>query len=1827
MALTVAALQAVLDQTQGTFRLDTGTLELPDFTTQCTTYLGAGELVVTDVTHVDTAGLRVDGTVSLKSGVTTPGSVTFTADDQGTTVTGARVEADVPADSALLSDAARAAVASLAVLKPGARRLVFGCEPGRDARVAARTGVGVTLDFPAPDATAKPYLWAYEPARDGEAWQMAGEFDGVPLAGLSHLAELTGTPDGDGFTLPQDAPAPAFLSLTALSVSFAPGKEGDAARLLSMWTRVALGVRWQLFGGQLVVEDLHAEFGVVLPQSAKPKLTALLGGEVVLAQDVAVDVELTLPGREIRARLDHPVALKPLVEKHFPGAPAPDMTVDDLTLWGTFGGDEPGYGFDLGLADVWQITDQAALSRVTLSVGTSGTETSASLDALWNLGGADLDVHGEWASGSGWKLSAHASSLSPADLFAAFGIAPPPVLKDVTLEQVAVDYDSQAGSFHLGLSGGFPIGTARAALGLTVDLTKRSGESGYDQRYEGSISLAIPREQGDPRVLTFTVKDVQQAEFTATCQDSTGVSFADLARLLGVTDPSAGQILAALGTFDALTVSYASARKAIVLAAKEKSGGSLVVVSDKPAAGSRAWAVRVGVGLDARLSQVPLLRGQIPEAEDVGLCGLGALVASEALTAARVTELNKVLTATDPALPLLPADGLAQGMAVTVELKLPGKAGTTSLAVRGAGGSHKPEALPHPHPEQHPDPHPDPTPPAPPRTVTQDGTPVTQDGTPVTGSGNGGATGLPLVAWIGVQRSAGPLTLRRVGAGFADGTVWVLFDASLGMAGLTVGVDGLGLGVPLSDPAHPQVRLDGLSVAYSRPPLSIEGALVVKENQDYDPLVEGVLAVKAEDFGLTALGAYARPTDPAAQPSFFLFGKVSGEFGGPPPVQVTGISAGFGLNTDLRLPEGDKVLDFPFLQDLGTTDPLRILDTLMTGTDAWVRPAAGQVWFAAGLAFRVFEFLDGQALLALEVGDDFAVAVLGTAEARFPKDQSLGTYAKVRLGISAKYRASEGALKATAQLAPGSFLLDPDCVLTGGFALATWFDGPHAGDFALTLGGYHPRYPVPAHYPKVPRLGFNWPVTPELTISGGSYFALTPGAIMAGGALDVNFRSGDLHAWLNAHADLLIEWAPFHFDAEIGVSIGVSYVLDLWLVRETISVEVGASLRLWGPPTAGEVTVHLWFISFTIGFGDGSARGDKAAPWADVVKQLPAKEDAVRLVPRDGLLPARAADGSGGELWVVAPGAFSFAVRTAVPLSRLDLTRGTDAQEIAGAQVNIRPRRDEGTGLDSVLTVTLTKGTDVHDLSTWYAGRAAQDRAALPAALWGAYDGKLTTHSAQQVGDQLMGVDLRLPPPGRGSTPGPVRAGAIAFDDRTPDGTLPLQQPAVPRTVALQAATPEDTAVPRPAGPETPASAPAVETLPAAGRRPRMSSVTAGMTGTVVDQSRDRLFAAMAELGISPGTNDTLTATDGLVAGDIDATPAPPVPGTPTASERLYVLGAARTVTPVDAQSLTAYEPITTAYPNPEHLATGPDGSRLLVTAPASQHVAAFDITANPPGPAVDLNGASPAWLGLNARGVAFSPDGAWAYVTYSDPNQLIILDVHDGAPASRHQYGTLTAGGGPAEPADVAPAVPWDADHQSVYIALPQEGSVMRVDVRNLDNPTAQAYLPAGPAPTRLAVDPRGRWLYALNKGHATVTVVDVATGKAVTTLRTGTGPGALAASPDGNRLYVANATTGTVSVFDTSGTLPQEAGEPVWVGPGPNALAVSAASDRLYVAREKNRAVQIVDVAAAQPVLLTGTVPLTDDPVALAVTVPPPAEKTPAPTRETRTTEGGAA
>ena len=106
--------------------------------------------------------------------------------------------------------------------------------------------------------------------------------------------------------------------------------------------------------------------------------------------------------------------------------------------------------------------------------------------------------------------------------------------------------------------------------------------------------------------------------------------------------------------------------------------------------------------------------------------------------------------------------------------------------------------------------------------------------------------------------------------------------------------------------------------------------------------------------------------------------------------------------------------------------------------------------------------------------------------------------AEAQLLLKAAIVPDEGIVLVQAQLTNDSYIFSRDCHLTGGFAFASWLKGEHEGEFVVSLGGYHPDFKVPSYYPQVPRVGFNWSISPELSVKGGGYYAFVPHAIMAG---------------------------------------------------------------------------------------------------------------------------------------------------------------------------------------------------------------------------------------------------------------------------------------------------------------------------------------------------------------------------------------------------------------------------------------------------------------------------------------------------------------------------------------------------------------------------------------------------------------------------------------------------------------------------------------------------------------------------------------------------------
>jgi hypothetical protein len=372
--------------------------------------------------------------------------------------------------------------------------------------------------------------------------------------------------------------------------------------------------------------------------------------------------------------------------------------------------------------------------------------------------------------------------------------------------------------------------------------------------------------------------------------------------------------------------------------------------------------------------------------------------------------------------------------------------------------------------------------------------------------------------------------------------------------------------------------------------------------------------------------------------------------------------------------------------------------------------------------------IDTSALLVVEDSSGLVIALIGKSSASFPQgtlQKLIGTYAYVELDLLARFAPAEGVFSAQAQLAKSSFLLSQDCVLTGGFAFFDWFGpSPYAGvsgDFVLTLGGYNPGFVTPSYYPTVPRVGFDWSLDSSISISGDAYFALTPAAFMVGGELKATYESGNLEAWFDAHADVMICWTPFRFQAGIGITIGASYTLDLLFTTTTVTVELGCDLELWGPPTGGTVSVDWSIISFTIPFGEAPNSDQPTLAWSDVTKLLPPQP--VMITATGGLTQTSAknaksaADDATPAPWFVRAGQFTFNTSSSIPATSYDAGQaGSGSAPASNFNVAILGSEWQGISATHGLAIADSGGNDATQYFT--VSSAAQSN--LPASLWGA---------------------------------------------------------------------------------------------------------------------------------------------------------------------------------------------------------------------------------------------------------------------------------------------------------------------------------------------------------------------------------------------------------------------------------------------------------------------------------------------------------------------------
>ena len=535
--------------------------------------------------------------------------------------------------------------------------------------------------------------------------------------------------------------------------------------------------------------------------------------------------------------------------------------------------------------------------------------------------------------------------------------------------------------------------------------------------------------------------------------------------------------------------------------------------------------------------------------------------------------------------------------------------------------------------------------------------------------------------WLKIQKSFGPVHMERVGIRFGDddGTsqVSALLDGGISVAGLSVSLDGLTVKAPLSDLSKFEFSLDGLGIDFKNGPIEIGGAFIENLDANGMPQFSGAALLRMPQLSLSALGVFSRVNN---HPSLFIYALLDKIIGGPAFFFVTGLAAGFGYNRSLKVPSIDKVAEFPLVsqvmgganansgeaeQAIAKRDPMTQLEAL----EGYIPPSVGDSFLAIGVRFNSFKTIHSFALLILQFKQRFEIDLLGLSTLSSPPavngkgEKQVTPIAYAQLAIKVTFIPDEGTLRARGQLTGDSYVLSRQNHLSGGFALYTWFtdtEETKAGDFVATLGGYHPAYQVPAHYPTVSRLALQWQVNDHFHIKGSAYFALTSQAVMAGGCLEATWQSGDFKAWFNASANFLIAWQPYYYDASVYVEMGADVTIHAFGTYH-LGFNGGANVHLWGPEFSGHANVYFkvlaFSVAFDVDFGAG-ASAPEAIGW-DSFKQAFLSDDLCAVSVKNGLLSTLPKDDSTKiEHWVVDPHEVMFNISSLVPVTSLSGTPG-----------------------------------------------------------------------------------------------------------------------------------------------------------------------------------------------------------------------------------------------------------------------------------------------------------------------------------------------------------------------------------------------------------------------------------------------------------------------------------------------------------------------------------------------------------------------------------------
>jgi hypothetical protein len=390
----------------------------------------------------------------------------------------------------------------------------------------------------------------------------------------------------------------------------------------------------------------------------------------------------------------------------------------------------------------------------------------------------------------------------------------------------------------------------------------------------------------------------------------------------------------------------------------------------------------------------------------------------------------------------------------------------------------------------------------------------------------------------------------------------------------------------------------------------------------FDTLTEeyaGILDLEVADlFAVKAIGVLSTKM-PDGKPGFSMMLIITAEF---PPIQL---GYGFTLNGVGGAVGVNRTMDQQFLSNgihtgalesiLFPPDPVAHANEVISNIKQGFPLAEGRFIFGPMVKIGWASVISIEAGILLELPTPIKLALLGRLACILPEPDA--AILVLQLDLAGFIDFGTGDIAVDADLVDSRIVEFP---LTGGFALRANVGSNPA--FALSAGGFHPKFTPPPGFPKLDRVGLAiGDDNPRLRLE--SYFAVTTNTVQTGANADF-YASADFGALgtFSAAADLgfdaLIHFSPFQLQTEVYGSAAIKRNGD-----DLCSADL--DLLLTGPEpwhARGQATVHFMgdhSLGFDRTFGpDAPPQALPATNVADLVRQAIGDAGAWGAVPPSG---------------------------------------------------------------------------------------------------------------------------------------------------------------------------------------------------------------------------------------------------------------------------------------------------------------------------------------------------------------------------------------------------------------------------------------------------------------------------------------------------------------------------------------------------------------------------------------------------------------------------------